>query len=262
MTPTLRLIDVSLELEGTTVLSGVNWTVDADQRWVVLGPNGAGKTTLLRVAALYQHPSRGTVDVLGNRLGRCDVRTLRERVAFSSPALAAALEQRMSALEVVMTAKYAALAPWWHTYTDADRDRAITLLAHFHSEKLAAHRFPTLSAGERQRVLLARTLMNEPGIVLLDEPNAGLDVGGREELVRDLAAWAADPARPPLVLVTHHLEEIPPAFTHALVMKDAQALAAGPLREIVTSEILSAAFDLPLRVEETDGRYAARLRAR
>jgi iron complex transport system ATP-binding protein len=259
LTAALDLRDVSLELDGATILSQVTWAVSASERWVVLGPNGAGKTTLLRVAALYQHPSRGTVDVLGNRLGRCDVRTLRERVAFSSPALAASLEPSMTACEVVMTAKYAALAPWWHTYTDGDRDRAHELLAHFHSEKLADHRFPTLSAGERQRVLLARTLMNEPGIVLLDEPNAGLDVGGREELVRDLAAWASERTRPPLVLVTHHLEEVPPGFTHALVMSDASILAAGELRETVTSDVLSAAFGLPLRVDEHEGRYSARL---
>jgi iron complex transport system ATP-binding protein len=258
VTAALQLTDVSLELDGTSVLSHVNWTVGASERWVVLGPNGAGKTTLFRVAALYQHPSRGTVDVLGQRLGRCDVRTLRERIAFSSPALAAALEPRMTAAEVVMTAKYAALAPWWHTYTDADRDRAHALLAHFHSEKLAEHRFPTLSAGERQRVLLARTLMNEPGIVLLDEPNAGLDVGGREELVADLAAWAGDATRPPLALVTHHLEEVPPGFTDALVLKDASVLASGPLAETITTEVLSDAFDLPLRVDARDGRYGAR----
>jgi iron complex transport system ATP-binding protein len=255
----LSLAGVSLVLDGTRVLEGVDWRVARDERWVVLGPNGAGKTTLLRVAALYQHPSQGTVEVLGARLGRCDVRTLRERVAFSSPALAAALEPSMTARDVVMTARYAALAPWWHAYTDADRARADELLARFGCAALAAHRFPTLSAGERQRVLLARTLMNEPGIVLLDEPTAGLDVGGREELVRDLAAWALDPGRPPLVLVTHHLEEIPPGFTHALVLRDGRVLAAGPLPDTVTSEVLTDAFGLGLVVEERSGRYAARL---
>jgi iron complex transport system ATP-binding protein len=257
--PALQLTDITLTLDGTTVLDGIDWTVRTGERWVVLGPNGAGKTTLLRVAALYQHPTHGAVDVLGNRLGRCDVRTLRERIAFSSPALAAQLEPSMTALEVVMTAKYAALAPWWHQYTDGDRARARTLLRRFHTDAVAEHRFPTLSAGERQRTLLARTLMNEPGLVLLDEPTAGLDVGGREELVADLSTWARDPAQPPLVLVTHHLEEVPPAFTHALVLKDARVLAAGPVRETVTSEILSHAFGLALRVDASDGRYAARL---
>jgi iron complex transport system ATP-binding protein len=257
--PALQLTDVALELDGSTVLTDIDWTVASGERWVVLGANGAGKTTLLRVAALYQHPTRGTVDVLGNRLGRCDVRVLRERIAFSSPALAAALEPSMTALEVVVTAKNAALAPWWHRYSDADRDRARSLLAHFRVEAVATHRFPTLSAGERQRTLLARTLMNAPGLVLLDEPTAGLDVGGREELVADLAAWARDRAQPPVVLVTHHLEEVPPGFTHALVMKDASVLAHGPLDATVTSEVLSSAFGLPLQVEASNGRYAARL---
>src|SRR5262249_45923589 len=180
---------------------------------------------------------------LGERLGHTDVRTLRERIAFSSPALAARLEPSMTATEVVMTARYAALAPWWHQYTDADRARAHQLLREWRCEPPPAHRFPTLSAGERQRVLLARSLMNEPGIVLLDEPTAGLDVGGREELVADLATWARDATRPPIVLVTHHLEEVPPGFTHALVMKDGRVLAQGPVSEVVNSETLSAAFD-------------------
>jgi iron complex transport system ATP-binding protein len=258
-TAALRIDGVALELDGTTVLDGIDWTVATDERWVIVGPNGAGKTTLLRIAALYQHPSRGTVEVLGRRLGRTDVRTLRQRVAFSSPALAAKLEPTMTATEVVMTAKYAALAPWWHQWTDADRTRARGLLDHFRSEKVADHPFPTLSAGERQRVLLARTLMNEPGLVLLDEPTAGLDVGGREELVNDLAQWATDATRPPLVLVTHHLEEVPPGFTHALVMRDARVIASGSLAETLTSDILSDAFALPLKVEHDNGRYAARL---
>lgn len=258
-TPVLRCSGVGLVIDGTPILDGIDWTVRADERWVVLGANGAGKTSLLRIAALYQHPSTGALEVLGQRLGRTDVRTLRERIAFSSPALAAKLEPSMTAAEVVMTARYAALAPWWHRYTDADRARAHQLLEEWHCAALASHPFPTLSAGERQRVLLARMLMNEPGVALLDEPTAGLDIGGREELVADLAAWARDENRPAMVLVTHHLEEIPPAFTHALVIKGGRTLASGPLHETVTSEILSDAFGLSLIVEEREGRYTARL---
>src|SRR5207302_5623819 len=234
MDAVLRCIDVTLVIDGARILDTVTWEVRAGERWVVLGANGAGKTSLLRVAALYQHPSAGAVEVLGQRLGRTDVRTLRERIAFSSPALAARLEPSMTALEVVMTARYAALAPWWHRYSDDDHDRAHALLREWRCDALATHAFPTLSAGERQRVLLARTLMNEPGIVLLDEPTAGLDVGGPEELVNDRAAWARDPSRPPVVLVTHHLEELPPGFTHALVLQDGRVLASGPMHEAVT----------------------------
>jgi iron complex transport system ATP-binding protein len=259
VTSALHCSHVSLEIDGTRILDDISWEIRDGQRWVVLGPNGAGKTTLLRIAALYLHPTRGTVDVLGERLGRCDVRTVRERIAFSSPALAARLEPSMTATQVVMTARYAALAPWWHQYTDDDRARARSLLERFRCAAVAEHKLPTLSAGERQRVLLARTLMNDPGIVLFDEPTAGLDVGGREELVADLTDWAHDPARPPLVLVTHHLEEIPPGFTHALVMADGRVTACGPIAHTVTSATLSAAFNLPLRVNEHGGRYSARL---
>ena len=259
MTPALHCSEISLTIDGATIVEGVNWTVQPGERWVILGANGAGKTSLLRIAALYQHPSRGTIEVLGERLGRTDVRTLRERIAFSSPALAARLEPSMTAAEVVMTARYAALAPWWHQYSDADRARAFELLQEWRCDALADHAFPTLSAGERQRVLLARTLMNEPGIVLLDEPTAGLDIGGREELVADLATWARDATRPPIVLVTHHLEEIPPAFTHAMVMKDARVLTQGVISDVVTTDVLSEVFDLKLRVESDGGRYNARL---
>jgi len=257
--PVLCAAGVSLVLDGARILDGIEWTVRGDERWVVLGANGAGKTSLLRIAALYQHPSSGTIEVLGQRLCRTDVRTLRERIAFSSPALAARLEPSMNATEVVMTARYAALAPWWHRYTDADRARAHELLREWRCAALASHAFTTLSAGERQRVLLARMLMNEPGLALLDEPTAGLDIGGREELVADLATWARDRARPALVLVTHHLEEIPPGFTHALVLEKGKTLASGPLSETVTSKVLSEAFGLQLRVHERDGRYTARL---
>ena len=259
MSSALLCSHITLEIDGTCILDDVTWEIRAGERWVVLGPNGAGKTTLLRIAALYQHPTRGTVEVLGQRLGRTDVRTLRERIAFSSPALAARLEPSMTATQVVMTARYAALAPWWHQYTDEDRARAVTLLARFGCEALADHKLPTLSAGERQRVLLARTLMTDPALVLFDEPTAGLDVGGREELIADLTNWANDKTGPPLVLVTHHVEEIPPSFTHALVLKEGKVAASGELQTTVTSEVLSNAFSLPLQVEARKGRFTARL---
>lgn len=255
MPPALRCSGIHLVHDETTVLAGVDWEVASDQRWVVLGANGSGKTSLLRIAALVQHPSSGTVEVLGERLGGTDVRTLRTRIAFSSPAMAARLEPRMTALEVVMTGIHAALAPWWHRYTDADRDRAHRLLAEWRCEPLAHHLFPTLSAGEQQRVLLARALVRDPGIVLLDEPTAGLDVGGREELVGELAGWASDPERPPLAVVTHHLEEVPPGFTHALVLRAGAVLASGPIDEVIDDASLSEAFGLELAVERRDGRY-------
>jgi iron complex transport system ATP-binding protein len=256
----LQFTQVGLRLDGSPILTDVDWPVARDERWVVLGANGAGKTTLLRIAACYQHPTSGTVDVLGHRLGRVDVRALRERVAFSSSALAAALEVRMTASEVVMTGRHAALAPWWHTYTDEDRKRAHELLARFGCAPLAQHSFASLSAGERQRVLLARTLAQEPGVVLLDEPTAGLDVGGREQLVADLAAWAVDATRPPVVLVTHHLEEVPPAFTHVLVLRAGRVLASGPLGETMTDDVLSQTYGVGLRVMHDAGRWSARLR--
>jgi iron complex transport system ATP-binding protein len=255
----LRLDDIHLQIGSTTVLDGVSLCVDASDRWIVLGANGAGKTTLLRIAALYQHPSRGRVEVLGQVLGRCDVRVLRERIAFSSPAIASALEPRMTAAEVVMTAKYAALAPWWHRYDDDDRSRARSLLDRFGCLALADHTFPTLSAGERQRVLLARALMRDPELILLDEPTAGLDIGGREQLLADLAGVAAAPAAAPVVLVTHHLEEIPPGFTHALVLRAGETIASGPIAETLTDSVLTTCFGVPLRVEHSDNRYTARL---
>jgi iron complex transport system ATP-binding protein len=259
MTVALQLDDVHLRIGTTDVLRGVSLRVTTADRWVVLGANGAGKTTVLRVAALYQHPSHGTVEVLGQTLGRCDVRTLRERIAFSSPAMAAALEPRMTALEAVMTAKYAALAPWWHRYDDADRERARTLLDRFECGAVADHPFSTLSAGERQRTLLARALMRDPDLILLDEPTAGLDIGGREQLLADLASLATAPASAPVVLVTHHLEEIPPGFTHALVLRQGETIASGPIVETLTDAVLTDCFGVALRVEHSDGRFTARL---
>ena len=254
----LRLAGVGVTRDGRDLLTQIDWEVAADQRWVVLGPNGSGKSTLVRIAALQLHPSRGDVDVLGERLGRTDVRSLRRRVGYAAAALADQLRPTITARDVVMTARHAALEPWWHTYDDADRTEAIDRLARLGVAELAEREFGTLSSGERQRVLVARTLMGDVGLVLLDEPSAGLDVGGREWLVTGLDALAAESTTPATVLVTHHVEEIPPSFTHALLLRDGAVLAAGPIDQTLTEASLSETFDLRLELSRRNGRWAAR----
>ncbi len=258
--------DVSLHYDpddgqAPDVLAHVTWRVGTGERWVVVGPNGAGKTTMLRIASLHQHPSSGRVRVLGEELGRCDVRSVRARIGISSPTIASRLEPTMSALEVVMTARHGALAPWWHTYDDADRDRARSLLAGFGIGELAGHGFTTLSAGETQRALLARALMREPELLLLDEPTAGLDIGAREQVLGDLAALIGDPAAPPMVIVTHHLEEIPAGCTHALALTHGRVVAEGPILDVLTSDTLSDCYGVGLTVthDPPTGRFTARL---
>jgi iron complex transport system ATP-binding protein len=255
----LELLDVSLSFDGIEVLREIDWCVAPHERWVVAGANGAGKTSLLRLGALTLHPSSGTLRCLGETLGHCDLRALRARVGFSSPALTARLEPSMTALEVVMTARHGALAPWWHRYDEADHDRAGTLLRRFGVERFADRLLATLSAGERQKVLLARTLMRQPELLLLDEPTGGLDIGAREQVLGDLTALAGDPASPPTVVVTHHLEEVPAGFTHALVLRGGRVLAHGPIGSTLTSSVLSECYGVPLQVDHTAGRFTARL---
>jgi iron complex transport system ATP-binding protein len=254
----LRLEGVGVVREGRSILRDVDWTVRPREHWVVLGSNGSGKSTLVRIAALDLHPTMGTVAVLGERLGRTDVRSLRRRIGYASAALADSLRSSISAFDVVLTARRGALEPWWHTYDDEDRDRAAQSLERLGVARLASRPFGTLSSGERQRVLIARTLVNEVGIVLLDEPNAGLDLGGREWLVEGLQELAEDPATPPMVLVTHHVEEIPPAFDHGLLLRDGDVVAAGPTIDVLTSERLSDTYGLALEVVESGGRFHAR----
>jgi iron complex transport system ATP-binding protein len=254
--------DVSLHYESESapdVLAHVAWRVGGGERWVIVGPNGAGKTTLLRIASLHQHPSSGRVRVLGEELGHCDVRSVRTRIGISSPTIAARLEPTMNALEVVMTARYGALAPWWHTYDDADRARALALLERFGIADLAGHGFTTLSAGETQRALLARSLMRDPELLLLDEPTAGLDIGAREQVLGDLAALLADAGAPPMVIVTHHLEEIPAGCTHALALTHGRVVAQGPILDVLTSGVLSDCYGIPLEVTHDRARFTARL---
>ncbi len=255
----LALDDVSVRRFGRDLVCSVSWRVCEGEHWVVLGPNGAGKTTLLRVASLYLHPTSGTVEVLGERLGRTDVRRLRARVGVASQALADQLRADLAVEDVVVTARYGALEPWWHTYSEDDRVLARDLLARVGMGGYSDRTFGTLSSGERQRVQLARTLMGSPGLLMLDEPAAGLDLGGREDLVARLGALVADPTHPPSVLVTHHPEEIPIGFTHALLLREGRISHQGPIREVLTSAHLSACFGLPLDVEMRRGRWSVQV---
>ncbi len=253
----LSLRDVTLVREGRAILDSVTWTVGASERWVVLGRNGCGKSTLMKIASLYLHPSSGEVDVLGETLGRTDVRSLRKRIGVASSGMADQLRSDLIAADVVMTAKNAALETWWHTYDDADRQRARDCLERMEIGRLADRSFATLSSGEKQRVLLARTLMPEPGLLLLDEPTAGLDLAGREDLVRTLGVLAAGVDTPATVLVTHHVEEIPEGFTHVLMLREGRVLSAGTLDDVLTEANLSQCFEMPLGLERRHGRWWA-----
>lgn len=253
----LSLRDVTLVREGRAILDSVTWTVGASERWVVLGRNGCGKSTLMKIASLYLHPSSGEVDVLGETLGRTDVRSLRKRIGVASSGMADQLRSDLIAADVVMTAKNAALETWWHTYDDADRQRARDCLERMEIGRLADRSFATLSSGEKQRVLLARTLMPEPGLLLLDEPTAGLDLAGREDLVRTLGVLAVGVDTPAIVLVTHHVEEIPEGFTHVLMLREGRVLSAGTLDDVLTEANLSECFEMPLGLERRHGRWWA-----
>ncbi|MBI2708517.1 MAG: ABC transporter ATP-binding protein [Actinobacteria bacterium] len=257
MAAALDMTGVRVVRDGRAIVDGVDWRVDAGDRWVVLGPNGCGKTTLLRIASLWLHPTSGEVRVLGELLGRTDVRTLRPRVGVASHAFADLLRPELAVRDAVMTAKYGALEPWWHRYEPADAERAAQLLDRLGVGALAERRFATLSSGERQRVQLARTLMAEPELLLLDEPTAGLDLAAREDLVDRLADLAADPTTPPTVLVTHHVEEIPPGFTHVLLLRAGRAVAGGPLAPTLTEAALGRALGVPVHLEAEGGRYRA-----
>ena len=250
--------DVTLRRDGRVLVGPVTWQVELDERWVVVGPNGAGKTSLLRMAAAMEYPSSGTALVLGERLGRVDMSELRQRVGLSSSALAQRVPDGELVRDVVVSAGYAVLGRWREDYEEVDYLRAVDTLESVGAEHLADRTYGTLSEGERKRVLIARALMTDPELLLLDEPAAGLDLGGREELVARLADLAADPDAPALVLVTHHVEEIPPGFSHCLILSEGAVLAAGLLDDVLTADNLSAAFGQSIAVDTIDGRYFAR----
>jgi iron complex transport system ATP-binding protein len=256
--PAVRTVGAGLLApSGAVILDDVDWEVGPSDRWVVVGANGSGKTSLLRLASAQLRPSRGTVEVLGERLGRTDLRELRRRIGVASAAVTDQLRPALSAHDTVVTARHGALEPWWHEYTTSDHERADELLEAMGCGALGDRMIGSLSQGERQRVVLARALMPRPGLLLLDEPAAGLDLPSREALVGRLAALAADPDAPPMVLVTHHVEEIPPGATHALLLRGGRVVTGGPIEQTMTAEALTRTFGLRVRVERRDGRWSA-----
>lgn len=258
MTEVLRFQGVGLRRSDNAILSDIDWSVDSADRWVILGPNGAGKTSLISIASARMHPSTGEATILDATLGRADVQDLRIRVGLTSAALADRIPADETVLDVVMTAAHGVTGRWREEYEDVDVERAEALLAAFGMQGFADRRFWTLSEGERKRVQIGRALMADPELLLLDEPAAGLDLGGREELLGALTELAGDYRSPAMVLVTHHVEEIPVDFTHAMLLREGRIVAAGPLRETITSENLSATYGMPVVLTEVEGRWAAR----
>jgi iron complex transport system ATP-binding protein len=249
---------VTLRRGGRTLVGPVTWAVELDERWVVIGPNGAGKTSLLRIAAAMEYPSSGTAFVLGERLGRADMAELRSRVGLSSSALSQRVPDDEVVRDLVVSAGYAVLGRWREKYDDVDYEQAVDMLESVGAEHLAERLYGTLSEGERKRVLIARSMMTDPELLLLDEPAAGLDLGGREELVARLEDLAADPDAPAMVLVTHHVEEVPRGFSHGLILSEGHVVASGLLTDVLTAENLSTAFGQSIALESVDGRYFAR----
>jgi iron complex transport system ATP-binding protein len=254
----LQFVDVAVRRGNKFLLDDITWTVEEDERWAVLGPNGAGKTTLLQIAATTLHPTAGEAYVLGERLGAVDVFELRPRIGLASAAIAQRIPNGERVVDVVVSAGYSVLGRWREAYGRLDDRRAVRLLDRAGVPGLGERSYGTLSQGERQRVQIARALMTDPELLLLDEPAAGMDLGGREDLLRRLTRFAADPDAPASVLVTHHVEEIPPGITHVLLLRDGRIVASGLARDVLTDEHLSATFGLPLRVERLDGRWYAR----
>jgi len=256
-----------IEFAGVTVRRGqavlvddIDWVVEEDERWVILGPNGAGKTTLLQVAAALIHPTAGVAAVLEELLGTVDVFELRPRIGLTSAALGERIPRGERVHDVVVSASYAVVGRWREEYDALDHGRATGLLRELGVAHLAERTFGTLSEGERKRVQIARALMTDPELLLLDEPAAGLDLGGREDLVSTLSVLALDPDSPATVLVSHHVEEIPPGFSHALLLREGRAVASGLLDHVLTEDNLSTTFGMPLVLDKADDRWTARRR--
>ncbi|WP_454138356.1 ABC transporter ATP-binding protein [Microbacterium paulum] len=258
MPQVLEFADVVVRRNARNIVDHVDWTVTDDQRWVVLGPNGAGKTTVLQLAATLLHPTSGTVTVLDEQLGRTDVFELRPRIGFASSAMAKRVPPEETVLDVVLTAAFSVLGRWNEEYETIDERRARRVLGEWKLDQLAERTFGTLSDGEQKRVQIARAVMTDPELLLLDEPTASLDLGAREELLGLLGGYAQAPTTPAMVMVTHHVEEIPLGFTHVLLLRDGGVVAAGPIDETLTAQNLSVTFGMPIALSSDGGRFAAR----
>ena len=260
MVAVVEMVDVSVRRGDTLLLDGINWQVGESDRWVVLGPNGAGKTTLLRLLTADIHPTSGMVGVLDEVLGTVNVFDLRPRIGLVSQAFQERVPRGETVHDLVVSAAYAIVGRWREEYESFDHDRADALLERFGMLQLRDRTFGTLSSGERKRVEIARALMVDPELLLLDEPASGLDLSGRERLVSLLGELAVDPLAPASVMVTHHVEEIPTGVTHAMLLKQGRIVAAGPAREVLTEPLMSETFDMPLRLIMSQGRFTARAR--
>ncbi|KJQ54626.1 ABC transporter ATP-binding protein [Microbacterium sp. SA39] len=258
MPSALEFTDVVVRREGRNIIDHVTWEVQDDQRWVILGPNGAGKTTLLQLADTLMHPTSGAVEILGETLGRTDVFEVRPRIGFASSAMAKRVPRDETVLNTVLTAAFSVLGRWNENYEDIDERRALRVLGDWRLEHLAERTFGTLSDGEQKRVQIARAVMTDPELLLLDEPTASLDLGSREELLALLSGYASSPTTPAMLMVTHHVEEIPVGFTHVMLLREGRVVAAGPIAEALSEESLSEAFGMPITLSSEEGRYAAR----
>lgn len=257
----LELSAVRVERGGKALLDDLSWSVGDDERWVILGPNGAGKTTLLQLAAARMHPTSGVAGILDEVLGAVDVFELRPRIGLVSAWLAQQIPEHETVLNAVVTAAYRVTGRWREEYERDDERRAFQLLGDWGMGTFLNRPFGSLSEGERKRVQIARALMTDPELLLLDEPAASLDLAGRERLIARLSELARDALAPAMVIVTHHVEEVPPGFTHAMLMRDGAVVAQGKLGEVLTEENLSETFGMPLRLSEREGRYSAVARA-
>ncbi|WKD57826.1 putative ABC transporter ATP-binding protein YlmA [Corynebacterium capitovis DSM 44611] len=243
---------------GSTLVGPVDWQVELDERWVIIGPNGAGKTTLVRIASAAEFPSRGVAFVLGERLGRTDMRDLRASIGVTSSSVAQRVPEGEKVADLVMSAGYAILGRWQEDYDEVDYGQAMDVLEQVGAMHLAERAWGTLSDGEKKRVLIARAIMTNPELLIMDEPAAGMDLGGREDLVSYVGDMALDPDAPAMVMITHHLEEIPYGFTHAMLLDEGRVIAQGLIEDVLTSANVSRAYHQPIEVSAQGGRYFAR----